>query len=267
MKKPIILLFALAVVSGCSPKKDDQATVFKKINEEVLANSRAYETLEEATKTIGHRLTGSEEGAKAEEYTYNLLKSYGLQVAYQPFEVESWSRGDIEVQIGSQGSLAPMPAVTLAHSPVEAEITAEIVDMGNGVDADYEAKPGAVEGKIALVYIGTLPNSPEGTPGLHRSEKTALAIKHGAIGIIIINQVDGGVLLTGTASVTGSLISIPAVCIGKEDGLALKETLTKSLRAYHIGSYLWPAEGVPGVLRNWTRSVQHQIVRTTMSLL
>jgi hypothetical protein len=228
MKKPIILLFALALVFGCSPKKDDQATVFKKINEEVLANSRAYETLEEATKTIGHRLTGSEEGAKAEEYTYNLLKSYGLQVEYQPFEVESWSRGDIEVQIGSQGSLAPMPAVTLAHSPVEAEITAEIVDMGNGVDADYEAKPGAVEGKIALVYIGTLPNSPEGTPGLHRSEKTALAIKHGAIGIIIINQVDGGVLLTGTASVTGSLISIPAVCIGKEDGLALKETLTKS---------------------------------------
>ena len=67
MKKPIILLFALAVVFGCSPKKDDQATVFKKINEEVLANSRAYETLEEATKTIGHRLTGSEEGAKAEE--------------------------------------------------------------------------------------------------------------------------------------------------------------------------------------------------------
>lgn len=228
MKKSILLLFVFTIAVSCAPKKDDQATVFKKINEEALANSRAYETLEEATKTIGHRLTGSEEGAKAEEYTYNLLKSYGLEVEYQPFEVESWSRGDIEVQIGSQGNLAPMPAVTLAHSPVEAEVTAEIVDMGNGVDADYEAKPDAVKGKIALVYIGTLPNSPEGTPGLHRSEKTALATKYGAIGIIIINQVDGGVLLTGTASVTGSLIPIPAVCIGKEDGMALKETLEKT---------------------------------------
>lgn len=228
MKKSIILLFVFAVAVSCSPKKDDQATVFKKINEEALANSRAYETLEEATKTIGHRLTGSEEGAKAEEYTYNLLKSYGLEVEYQPFEVESWSRGDIEVQIGAKGALKEMPAVTLAHSPVSAEITGEIVDMGNGVDADYEARPDAVKGKIALVYIGTLPNSPKGTPGLHRSEKTALATKYGAIGIIIINQVDGGVLLTGTASVTGSLIPIPAVCIGKEDGMALKETLEKT---------------------------------------
>ncbi|MBO6662569.1 MULTISPECIES: M28 family peptidase [Roseivirga] len=228
MKKTTILFFVLVLVFGCTPKKDDQATIFKKINEEALANSVAYENLEEATKTIGHRLTGSPEGAKAEEFTYNLFKSYGLEVEYQPFEVESWSRGEIEVQIGSKNKLEEMPAVTLAHSPVEADITAEIVDMGNGVDADYEANPDAVKGKIALVYIGTLPNSPEGTPGLHRSEKTALATKYGAIGIIIINQVDGGVLLTGTASVTGSLITIPAVCIGKENGMELKETLKKS---------------------------------------
>lgn len=225
MKKSLLSIFCICILFACAPKPEDQLTIFKKINEETLANSRAYETLEEATRTIGHRLTGSEEGAKAEEYTYNLLKGYGMNVAYQPFEVESWSRGAIEVQIGAQGKLAPVPAVTLAHSPVEANVMAEIVDMGNGVDADYEAQPGAVLGKIALVYIGTLPNSPEGTPGLHRSEKTALATKYGAIGIIIINQVDGGVLLTGTASVTGSLIPIPAVCIGKEDGMALKESL------------------------------------------
>lgn len=228
MKKSTLLLFTLALIVSCGPKKNPQVAVFEKINKEVLANSRAYETLEEATKTIGHRLTGSDEGAKAEEYTYNLMKSYGLAVEYQPFEVESWSRGDIEVQIGAQGKLEAMPAVTLAHSPVSAEISGEIVDMGNGVDADYEANPDAVKGKIALVYIGTLPNSPQGTPALHRSEKTALATKYGAIGIIIINQVDGGVLLTGTASVTGSLIPIPAVCISKEDGMALKETLVES---------------------------------------
>lgn len=60
---------------------------------------------------------------------------------------------------------------------------------------------------------------------MHRSEKTALALKYGAIGIIIINQVPNGVLLTGTASVTGELLTIPAVCIGLEDGMALKEKL------------------------------------------
>lgn len=228
MRPSSLLFLAALLIFGCTTQKEDQATIFKKINQEALANSKAYETLEEATKTIGHRLTGSEEGAKAEEYTYNLLKSYGLNVAYQPFEVESWSRGDIDVKIGSRNNMIDVPAVTLAHSPVEAEVTGEIIDMGNGLEADYAAKPGAVKGKIALVYIGLLPGSPEGTQNLHRSEKTALAIQNGAKGIIIINQVDGGVLLTGTASVTGSLISIPAVCIGKEDGLALKETLAKT---------------------------------------
>ncbi len=234
MQKYLTTFLSISIIflSGCTPTPEDQATVFKKINDEVLANSRAYETLEEATSTIGHRLTGSEEGAKAEEYTYNLLKGYGMaDVQYQPFEVESWSRGEIEVKIGSKGNQKSTPAVTLAHSPVEAKINAQVVDMGNGLETDYAAKPNAVKGKIALVYIGVLPRSPQGTKNLHRSEKTALATQNGAIGIIIINQVDGGVLLTGTASVTGSLIPIPAVCIGKEDGMALKETL-KSTRQY-----------------------------------
>jgi hypothetical protein len=233
MQKTIgtLFIFSVFIFSGCNPPKDDQATVFQKIHDEVAANSKAYETLGDASEKIGHRLTGSENGAKAEEYTYNLLKGYGMDVKYHAFEVESWSRGEIDVQIGGQGKLANDPAVTLAHSPVEASISGEIVDMGNGVDADYEANPNAVKGKIALVYIGTLPNSPKGTPGLHRSEKTALAIQNGAKGIIIINQVPGGVLLTGTASVTGSLITIPAVCIGRENGMALKETL-KSKKQY-----------------------------------
>jgi carboxypeptidase Q len=72
-----------------------------------------------------------------------------------------------------------------------------------------------------------LEGSPEGTHNLHRSEKTAYAIQHGAIGVIIFNQVAGGVLLTGTASVTGELIPIPAICISKEDGTVLKEKLAK----------------------------------------
>lgn len=229
-------IFCLTIFWACTPAKEDRQTVFNKINTEVLANSKAYETLGEATSTIGHRLTGSENGAQAEEYAFNLLKSYGFEdVKYFPFEVETWMRGDVEVQIGdlSKGNYETYSAVSLAHSPVMADIDLEIVDMGNGLEADYAAKPGAVTGKIALVYIGILPGSPEGTKNLHRSEKTSLATDNGAAGIIIINQVDGGVLLTGTASVDGKLIAIPAVCIGKEDGIALKETLkTKKKRAH-----------------------------------
>jgi len=224
MKLSLSLLFTGLAISAYA--QDDFNADFKKINDEVQQHSRAYETLKSATETIGHRLTGSANGAKAEELAYKLLKSYGYDVRYQPFQVESWSRLSNETKIGdSQTALSKINSVTLAHSPVKASVTGELVDMGNGLEGDYLKDPAKVKGKVALVYLGVLPGSPEGTPTLHRSEKTAIATKYGAVGVIIINGVKGNVLLTGTASVTGKLIPIPAVCIGLEDGMQVKEHL------------------------------------------
>jgi len=230
------LIGLLAAITGFSQEKPEWKTVFAKINEEVQANSKAYSTLKQATETVGHRLTGSVNGKKAEEFAFNLLKSYGFKdVRYQPFEVESWSRGSLSVTIGTEeNNLQPVKSVTLAYSPVTADVTLEVVDMGNGLEEDYNANPGKTKDKIALVYLGVLPGSKPGTKSLHRSEKTALATKYGAKGIIIINTATGGILLTGTASVTGKLIPIPAVCIGKEDGLQLREKLATGKLYSHI---------------------------------
>lgn len=215
--------------------QDQFGNVFSKINADVQQNSKAYQTLKHETETIGHRLTGSANGAKAEQYAYDLLKSYGCEVKFQPFEVESWARKTVDVEIGTdQNSLTKIKAVTLAHSPVSANITGDIVDAGNGLEVDYQANPAKFKGKIALIYLGVLPGSAVGTKSLHRSEKTAIATKYGAIGVIIINTVKNGVLLTGTASVTGKLIPIPAVCIGLEDGMALKEKLKSQVQMAHI---------------------------------
>ncbi len=222
---------AIAFALLACEKKETRPDTFARVDAEVKQNSDAYAALGEATSTIGHRLTGSPNGAKAEEYAFNKFKEYGFDdVQYQEFEVEAWSRGDIAVELDGQ----KVPAVTLGHSPVAADVSGEVVDMGNGLDADYQAKPGAVNGKIALVYIGILDGSDDDAKNLHRSEKTALAIRNGATGIIIFNQVDNGVLLTGTASVTGDLIPIPAVCIGKESGMAVKENLKKKKVQAHI---------------------------------
>ncbi|HWW40428.1 M28 family peptidase [Pedobacter sp.] len=224
MKYLFSLLFLCSSISVFA--QDHFSNTFSAINTEVQSHSKAYSNLKEATETIGHRLTGSANGAKAETYAYNLLKSYGYDVKYQPFEVESWSRLSNETTIGnSSDQLQEVSSVALAHSPVKADVKAELVDMGNGLEADYQQVADKVKGKIALVYLGVLPGSPAGTASLHRSEKTAIATKYGAVGIIMINTVKNNVLLTGTASVTGKLIPIPAVCIGLEDGMKVKESL------------------------------------------
>jgi hypothetical protein len=233
--KKLTFIAGLVAVIFTAKAQDNFAPVFKQINSEVQANSSAYQNLKQATEQIGHRLTGSANGAKAEEFAYNLLKSYGFEVRYQPFEVESWDRKTLSVKVGNdQSKLTAVKAVTLAHSPVKANVFAEIIDVGNGLEADYQPLREKVKGKIALIYLGVLPGSPAGTASLHRSEKTAIATKYGAVGVIIINKVENGVLLTGTASVTGKLIPIPAVCIGLEDGMALKTQLKGGSRFAQI---------------------------------
>lgn len=226
-----ILLIAL---TAFYPQKPDLEKVFQRINDEVLQHGRAYETLTDASQQIGHRLTGSPNGTKAETYAHDLLKSYGFKdVQYQPFEVESWLRDTVTLAIvpGKSDNFREVPVVALAHSPVEAHVKGEIVDVGNGLEGDFSAMRDKIKGKVVLVNIG-LANA-KGARNLHRSEKTALAIQHGAIGVIMVNLVPGNVLLTGTASVTGKLITVPSVCISLESGQALRQWMTEEKDQLH----------------------------------
>ncbi len=237
--KKIYLVLSLALTGAVLPAcKQEEKSINQEdlitINNEVLNNTEAYKLLGEATSTIGHRLTGSENGSQAETFMFEMFQSFGFdEVEYQPFTVEAWQRKSLTLTVIDGKDSNDIPTVSLAHSPVKADLKETIVDLGNGLENDYEANAGKVKGKIALVYISLLPDS-EGKKNLHRSEKTALARKFGASGIIFINQVPGGVLLTGTASVTGQLIDIPAICIGYEDGMALKDKLKEQKLEAHI---------------------------------
>ncbi|ADR20679.1 peptidase M28 [Marivirga tractuosa] len=221
--KLLIFSLPLFLLVSCVTDQKEEQNVLNAINKEVQSNSKAYTNLEKMTSEIGHRLTGSDNGAEAEEYTYELFKSYGYEdVQYHEFEVEAWARDSVRLEINKQ---EVEEVVSLGHSPVSADVEHQVIDVNNGLRADFDSLKNEVKGKIALVYIGILEDSPEGLKNIHRSEKTALAIEYGAEGIIIINQVPGGVLLTGTASVTGSLIDIPAICISYEKGMDLKKQL------------------------------------------
>jgi carboxypeptidase Q len=229
MKKIVQVILSvcfLFVFSGFKPREKKWEKPFSRLDSEIRKNSKAYETLGDATKTIGHRLTGSSNGAKAEEYAFKLLKSYGFSdVVYQPFEVEAWMRDTVTLSIapGNSDNFRDVDVVALAHSPVDSKVQGEIVDVGNGLPEDFEAIKDKVKGRVVLANIG-LKDAP-GKKNLHRSEKTALAIQYGATGIIMVNGAPGNILLTGTASVTGAIISIPAVCISSESGDEVRKWL------------------------------------------
>ena len=226
MKKIFVLTGLIATISSFTVKDGGLKAVFEKINQDVLLNGRAYETLRDATSTIGHRLTGSENGKKAEQFAMNLLKSYGYSDArFQEFSVVAWSRDKVSLTVVPEDSdnYVDYEVVSLAHSPVSAKVTGKIIDVGDGLQDDFERVKDLVKGNIALMNINVQLPQNKGKKNLHRSEKTALAIEYGATGVIIANSVPGGVLLTGTASVTGDLIPIPAVCISVESGKSIRK--------------------------------------------
>jgi len=233
MNKPVyafLFVFGgITLISAFTPHRPvarpSLEKTFARINQDVQQNSRAFATLADASKRIGHRLTGSANGAKAEEYAFNLLKQYGFSdVRYQSFEVEAWTRDTVTLAIvpNKSDNFRDVPVVALAHSPVEAHVKGAIVDVGNGLEGDFAEMKDKLKGKIALVNIG-LAQPTKGARNLHRSEKTALAIQYGAIGVIMVNLVPGNVLLTGTASVTGKLIPVPSVCISLESAQELRK--------------------------------------------
>ncbi len=217
-----VLIFSFAP----NPSPDRFRVIFEKIDREVRDHSQAYTTLDQATRSIGHRLTGSSNGEKAEQLAYDLFRSYGFrEVDFQPFEVEAWSRDTVVLSIapGNSDNYREVAVVALAHSPVQAAIKGEIIDVGNGLADDFEELKDAVRGKVVLANIGL--KGATGKKNIHRSEKTALAIRHGATGIIMVNQAPGEILLTGTASVTGSLIPIPAVSVSSNSGKEIRAWL------------------------------------------
>lgn len=222
MKSKFILTLGLITASFNLLAQTNQQ-VLDLINNEVQQNSEAYQQLKKATETIGHRATGTENGRKAEEYAADLLRSYGYEVSFQEFTFSGWNRKSLDLKINNQ----PIKAVALAHSPANVNLSGELIDLGNGLEEDYKKNGDKVKGKIVFAALGLLDGTPKEIENLHRSEKTALAEKYGAKGIILFNRPAGGILLTGTASVTGEIIRIPAINISLEDGLKIKENLTK----------------------------------------
>ena len=104
MKNLFLLSFLfLLACSGEEQSKD----IYAAINEEVMQHSRAYEDLKEETSVIGHRLTGSENGARAEQFVHDKLIEYGFtDVKFQEFEVVAWSRESITTSVTINGQTA-----------------------------------------------------------------------------------------------------------------------------------------------------------------
>ncbi len=139
--------FALLLIAGAAffdsvgfttlaqDKQGDSA--WKEIVGEVALSSDAYAVARHLSDRIGHRLAGSDNGRRAEEYVHAKLAQYGLaNVHYEPFEFLGWSRGDLTVEVTAPTS-RKLQAYALGNTP-SGVVDAELVDIGFGTPGEFE---------------------------------------------------------------------------------------------------------------------------------
>jgi carboxypeptidase Q len=218
-----------------STYKND-STIIKKIANDVMLNSMAYENLRYLCKKIGPRLSGSTGAEKAILATKKMLEDAGADTVYlQPCMVTHWVRGDKEVGYAMiNNKKIPLQITSLGNSEGSKGklIGAEIIEVKSM--QELKKLGVSVKGKIVFFNISMDPTliqtfNAYGASGIGRRSGPAEAARYGAIACLVrslASNVDNHPH-TGATRYNDSLPKIPAVAISTSNA----EMLSKNLKA------------------------------------
>lgn len=165
---------------------------------DIWTSDEAYRTLRELCDDIGHRYAGSESEKRGAEFLRRRMTAYQLQnVRLEEFKMAGWERGTAELRL-----VAPVErefsCIAMPYCPA-ADITAELLNVGDGEEEDFERLGDRVRGKI--VISAAEKGRRGGARSSHRNDKYGWAVERGAAAYIFVNQNPG--LLRITGSITG----------------------------------------------------------------
>ena len=195
------------------------------------------------------RVPGTKAMDDANDYIEKEFKNFGIETWKEPIDFRGvffhdWS---LDIETPEKLHITSFPENNVGFG----DVTAEIVYVGKGEEANYEGKD--VKGKIVLTNWGVLWDH-EGACAL-RERYTLLhlydvAYAHGAAGIIgyfedtpgnTIKLLEPGIKPTGGSNIWGPgeigperQFKVPALNIGREDALQIKELLNKGKVTAHL---------------------------------
>lgn len=166
---------------------------------------------------FGSRFGGTAGERSAAQMFVDLFKSYGLKnVRREPYTYASWSRGTTTLELVSPVK-KEIPCIALPYCP-SGTIEAEMVDVGDGAPADFEALGRRMRGKLVLATS----RSPLGLGrNVHRTEKYGRSALGGASGFIFMNHYDGLGPATGSIADNREALMI-GISVSKEWGSYLQ---------------------------------------------
>ena len=238
------LIFALIFCLAASllQAQDSDSVIIRKMANQVLSRSRAYENLRELCKKIGPRLSGSANAAKAVEWGKRMMQETGADTVYlQPCMVTHWQRGGKETAYAEQGSTRHDLRVCALGNSVGTGpkgINAPVIEVKN-FDELQELGTELIKGRIVFFnypmrtdFINTF--EAYGDAAKYRVLGASRAAKFGAVGTIVRSlaiNIDP-YPHTGVLVYNDSFPKIPAIAISTEDAEWLSSALqNKTLTA------------------------------------
>lgn len=243
MLKYVVALVALG--TSCFAQSADEVMV-KKIFDEALSRGQSYEMLEQLTKQVGPRLSGSPGAAAAVEWSRHVMEQYGFDSVWlQPMLVPHWVRGQkevgrivnskkmgsVSVNICALGGSVGTGASGLVANIVEVKNFDELKQLGNK----------GVQGKIVFFNRPMDPTklntfTAYGGAVDQRGGGASEAAKYGAVGVVVRSM--GSNLEdyphTGGMRYAPNVPQIPAVAIATRHAEMLSKLLEddKDLQFY-----------------------------------
>jgi len=200
-----------------------------------IATQRVLENAGDAAKVMadlnaicetGGRFAGTESEVLAREYLAKRLEDI-TESAPQRLAIEDtgWARGDSSIERISDGKV--FPCVSLVRSPETPEggLVADLIDIGRGTEADFEANADLIPGNIVMVrheYMFAAETT-------HRRVKYDWAIDRGVAGFLIASHLPGDFPVTGSSGATPTR-GIPAAGISAETAASLTADSAKQIK-------------------------------------
>ncbi|MBD77632.1 MAG: peptidase M28 family protein [Crocinitomicaceae bacterium] len=153
MKTIHAILLSLFLIPGAMAQEIQDSIFIRKIYDDALTQSPAYENLRSLCKDVGARITGSAEAEMAIYWGKKLLESYAFDTVYlQEIKVPHWERGNKESAwiVDESGNISKLDIIALGGSiGTNGVLEGEIVGV-QGLDELKQLGEAALKDKVVF---------------------------------------------------------------------------------------------------------------------
>jgi hypothetical protein len=142
------------VAPAAKPEIKTAVDLDKAIIAEIKARSEIMKNLQYLSDVIGPRLTGSKNLERANNWTADKMKSYGLvNVRLEPWEIPiGWERGKASMKIIDPDNGRDLIVCSAGWSPgTKGKVTGDVVIIKGRTKADLEKYKGKLKGAVILM--------------------------------------------------------------------------------------------------------------------